>query len=148
MNQPSMKGPPPGLECLVTMEPITLEEYVEYKTHPSNTWHPAKIAKETLLYLVDSQYGKYLSDFDHAANDCAAAVRRLIQEGPPEYVNEPNGLPLPAGDKHVSELWLAQENKIISARLKNSLAGVVSQRNIYDVCALCKHLFFMSACVR
>ena len=125
MNQPSMKGPKPGLECLITLEPITLEEYVEYKTSPSNTWHSAKISKETLLYLVDSQYDKYLSDFDHAAKDCAAAVRRLINEGPPEYVNEPNGLPLPEGDKYVSELWLAKENKIISARLKNSLAGIV-----------------------
>lgn len=33
-----------GLECMVTFEDITKDNYCEYRTFPSQKWHPSKFA--------------------------------------------------------------------------------------------------------
>ena len=42
---------------------------------------------------------------DKASRDCAAAVRRLVLKGPPIWLEDKHGYPIPDGDTHVSALW-------------------------------------------
>ena len=42
---------------------------------------------------------------DKASRDCAAAVRRLVLKGPPIWLEDKHGYPIPGGDTHVSALW-------------------------------------------
>jgi hypothetical protein len=68
--------------------------------------------------MLDEQYQRYLDDVEKAARDCAAAVRRLVTKGPPMYINDAHGMPLPEGDTHIAQLWFADDDSEISAFLK------------------------------
>jgi hypothetical protein len=86
---------------------------------PSNTWHPAGYAKDTLLYLLKTQFEKYANDVEKASKDCAAAVRRLVSKGPPDLA----ALPLPEGDTHVEAIWFQHSDEQVSARLNGAPVG-------------------------
>ena len=120
--------PPAGLECLVTFEAIDESNYVEFRTAPSGRWFPAKMSQEIVEHLLETQFDKYLKDVEAAAKDCAAAVRRLVAKGPPQFVNEPNALPVPEGDTHVDMLWFSNGNKEVSAALRNALSGAEREK--------------------
>ena len=55
--------------------------------------------------------------------DCQAELRRLLAAGPPVYVSDPNGFPLPEGDTHVIQLWYASDNRERSAKLEGAVDG-------------------------
>jgi hypothetical protein len=55
--------------------------------------------------------------------DCQAELRRLLAAGPPVYVSDPNGFPLPEGDTHVIQLWYASDNQERSAKLAGAVDG-------------------------
>ncbi len=54
------QSPHDGMECLATMEDITRENYCEYQTFPSMTWHPSKFCAEVVLQLLASQFPAYM----------------------------------------------------------------------------------------
>jgi hypothetical protein len=68
--------------------------------------------------MLAEQFQRYLDDVEKAARDCAAAVRRLVNKGPPMYINDAHGLPLPEGDLHVDLLWFSDDDTEVSAFLK------------------------------
>ena len=68
--------------------------------------------------MLDQQFQRYLDDVEKAAKDCAAAVRRLVNKGPPMYISDPHGLPVPEEDTHVDKIWFASEGTESSAFLK------------------------------
>lgn len=84
--------PPEGLECLVTMEDITSENYVEYQCHPSLAWLPAKMEQGVIEELLRTQFHAYVERVKKT--DCQAELKRLLASGPPVYVADPLGLPL------------------------------------------------------
>ncbi len=58
-----------GLECMVTFEEITKDNFCEYQTVPSGLWHPSKFAsgvvrrKKSEIFLFvsfDEMYGQQL----------------------------------------------------------------------------------------
>ena len=53
----------------------------------------------------DQSFPRYLEDVDKASRDCAAAVRRLVLKGPPIWLDDKHGYPIPDGDSHVSAVW-------------------------------------------
>jgi hypothetical protein len=50
------------------------------------------------------QFQKYLDDVEKAARDCARAVRRLVEKGPPIWLSDQNALPIPEGDTHIEQV--------------------------------------------
>jgi hypothetical protein len=117
-------GPvPPDWECMISMEDITEEDgnYCEYQTSPSGAWHPAKCEAANVQHLVDTQYQKYIDNIQKA--DCAAAARRLMAKGPPEWVADKHMMPVPEGDTHVCRLWYASDNKERTASLAGAVHG-------------------------
>ena len=116
--------PPEGLECMATLEDITEENFVEYRSMPSGLWLPAKFSKEVVEMLLQTQFGKYMSDVEKASKDCAAAVRRLVVKGPPIYLSDVNALPLAKEeDGFIDLFWFAAEQKEVSAKLEGALEG-------------------------
>uniref|UniRef100_A0A7S1XY23 Uncharacterized protein n=1 Tax=Phaeomonas parva TaxID=124430 RepID=A0A7S1XY23_9STRA len=117
-------GPPPaGLECLVTFEDITPEDrnFCEYCCAPSRTWKAAKMSCEVVEMMRMQQFGQYMDRIKKST--CAAEMRRLLEAGPPEYVSDKHGLPMPEGDTHIETLWYASDGEERSARLEGAPTG-------------------------
>jgi hypothetical protein len=115
--------PPDGLECMCTFEDIDSSNYVEYQTAPSGLWHPSKFCADVVQEMLDTQYSKYMHDVEKASRDCAAAVRRLVTKGPPVFLSDPHGLPMPDGDTHIEKVWFCSGTREVSAQLKGALIG-------------------------
>jgi hypothetical protein len=143
----------PDFECLVSMEEINNENYVEYQTFPSHTWHTSYLSQAVVEQLLQTQFETYMNQIQSA--DCQAELRRLLARGPPIYISDPHGLPLPGGvvvpvpvvaavapaiqqppppststtplvkevDTHIVQLWYASDRTIRSAILHNAVEG-------------------------
>lgn len=71
-------------------------------------------------------WGAYLKDVEKAAKDCAAAVRRIVTKGPPQYLSDCNhvdAMPLNEGDTFVGQFWFMNGNKIVSGKLSDAAQG-------------------------
>eukprot|EP00934_Nitzschia_sp_Nitz4_P005636 Nitzschia sp. Nitz4//NODE_293_length_29386_cov_71.949235//6647//7198//NITZ4_additional_000033-RA//1//CDS//3329531821//5626//frame0 len=118
-------GPPPeGLECLATMEDITLEDgnYVEYQTYPSMKWYPAKYEQSVVEKLQREQFHTFVKKVKET--DCQAELRRLLTKGPPIYLEDAHAMPLEeADDTHIVTLWFSSDNQERSAKLDGAVEG-------------------------
>ena len=146
-NKSDMTTPPSGIatiptdmECLVSMEDITEENYVEYQIHPTGEWKSSFLSQPIIEHLLQTQFNTYMERIQ--SSDCQAELKRLLQQGPPIYISDPYGLPLEpppsdeAGtgsnktdsstsnsDKHVMNLWYASDRQIHSSILQNAVVG-------------------------
>lgn len=109
------------MTCMATWDDITEENYCEYFTIPSRTWHPSKYSAGVVRGLLKTQFAKYIKDVENAAKDCAAAVRRLVSTGPPVYLCDKIALPLPEGDTHIEKVWFMAGDEEVSAKLEGGL---------------------------
>ena len=75
--------PCPGMTCALTWDDIDEEEYVEYRTSPSGTWHASKYSAMAVRSLLNTQFADYITNIEKASTVCAASVRRLVTDGPP-----------------------------------------------------------------
>lgn len=137
---------PDGLECLVTMEDINNENYVEYQSYPSLQWRAAKMEQGAIEELLRTQFHTYIERVKKT--DCQAELKRLLTSGPPIYISDAHGLPLALADKegsqqtpssndtpttvtipatsedtHIVQLWFASSNEERSAKLDGALEG-------------------------
>ncbi|OQR98590.1 hypothetical protein ACHHYP_20362 [Achlya hypogyna] len=114
--------PEEGMECLATMDDITEENYVEYQTYPSMTWHASKFCADVTLQLLDSQFPAYMKGVQEP--DCKAELRRLLTKGPPVWIEDKYGFPLPDnGDTHIVNLWFLATGEERSAKLTGAVDG-------------------------
>jgi hypothetical protein len=111
--------PLPDMECLATMEDITEEDanYCEYQTMPSGRWHPSLYSAGVVRRFISTQFAEYVSGVRKA--DCAADLKRRLHNGPPIWVEDKHGLPIPEGDTHICRIWLAEDGREYSAKLKD-----------------------------
>lgn len=115
-------GPvPEGLECLVTMEDIDESNYVEYECQPSGQWKSSRMEESVVRQLLQTQFHEYIQRVK--TTDCQAELRRLLASGPPIFVSDVHGLPLPDGDTHISRLWFASDGTECSALLDGAVQG-------------------------
>jgi hypothetical protein len=143
---------PTDMECLVSMDDITEENYVEYQIHPTYEWKSALLSQPIIEHLLQTQFNTYMERIQ--ASDCQAELKRLIEQGPPIYISDPYGLPLPdttIDDKttttslvpnsgaslpvpqkennnnnlnyYVMNLWYASDQQIHSSILQNAVVG-------------------------
>ena len=83
--------------------------------------------KSVILKLQETQFDNFIERVK--TTDCQAELRRLLSKGPPIYVSEPNGMPLPDGEEHICKLWFHDEpTEEKSAKLKNAVEGEERQR--------------------
>ncbi|KDO27291.1 hypothetical protein SPRG_07541 [Saprolegnia parasitica CBS 223.65] len=115
-------APTEGMECLATMDDITEDNYCEYQTYPSMTWHASKFCAEVTLQLLDAQFPAYMKGVQEP--DCKAELRRLLAKGPPIWLEDKYGFPLPEnGDTHLIALWFLSTGEERSAKLTGALEG-------------------------
>jgi hypothetical protein len=117
--------PTEGMECYATMEDITEEDgnYVEYQTSPSMLWHPCHYERSTVENLLRTQFHDYVEKV--RTTDCQATLRRLLEKGPPVYIEDKHAMPLPEDDEdtHICRIWFAGDNTERSAKLDGAVEG-------------------------
>jgi hypothetical protein len=94
---------------------------VEYQSAPSMQWQPAMFEMSVVERMRQSQFHDFCNRVRET--DCQAELRRLLAHGPPIYLSDPHGLPLPEGDTHVVQLWYASDNQERSAKLDGAVEG-------------------------
>mmetsp|Transcript_27981 Transcript_27981/g.34529 ORF Transcript_27981/g.34529 Transcript_27981/m.34529 type:complete len:154 (+) Transcript_27981:231-692(+) len=114
------------MSCLVTMEDITDENYVEYQCYPSMKWKPAQFEQSVVEQLLESQFQAYIDRVKKT--DCQAELRRLLEKGPPVYIYDQHGLALDDDEEYVVTLWFANDGQERSAKLKNAVDGEERQK--------------------
>ena len=116
-------APADGLECMATMEDITLDDgnYCEYQTAPSMKWHPSLYSSEVVRRLINTQFPEYVSGVRKA--DCEADLKRRIGKGPPIWVEDKHAMPVPEEDTHICRVWFSGDGKEYSAKLRGALEG-------------------------
>ena len=55
---------------------------------------------------------------DPLSYDCEADLKRRLAKGPPIWVEDKHGLPIPEDDTHISSVWMAADGKEYSAKLR------------------------------
>lgn len=103
------------------MEDIDGTNYVEYQTAPSLAWHPCLFGAEIIDNMVKSQFTNYMERMQKS--DCKAEIKRLLDAGPPVWVSDKHGLPLPDGETHVVQLWHMADDRETSAMLEGAVDG-------------------------
>ena len=119
--KPAHSKPIDGAVCLCSWDEITEKEYVEYQTMPSGKWHPAKYGIGPIKTLLNIQFDNYIESVQKT--DCLKELKRLLDTGPPVWICDKHGLPIPEDETHISKLWYMNEDIEVSAQLKNSLIG-------------------------
>ena len=117
---------PAGMTCRASYEDIDKDSYVEYQSYPSGVWRACEYSQPTVEYLLANGYKMYMKDFEKASTDCAAAVRRIIGNGPPVYLSDLNhadAMPLEAGEVRVDKFWFMSNNSTVTGKLEGSLEG-------------------------
>jgi hypothetical protein len=94
---------------------------VEFQGYPSLQWRPALFEQAAVEQLMTDQFHQFVERVK--TTDCQAELRRLLATGPPVYVSDQNGFPLPEGDTHVVNLWYASDNQERSAKLAGAVDG-------------------------
>mmetsp|Transcript_19750 Transcript_19750/g.31631 ORF Transcript_19750/g.31631 Transcript_19750/m.31631 type:complete len:169 (-) Transcript_19750:214-720(-) len=121
--------PEEGAECLATYEDLDETNYVEYQTMPSGKWHAAKFNEDVTQTFLRENWANYLRDVAKAAADCAAAVRRIVTKGPPMWLEDKHGYPVPEGDTHISAVWYMSSGTETSAKIEGCFEG--EEREIF-----------------
>ena len=97
-----------GLTCKVTWDDITPEQYCEFRSAPSGVWASAHFSADVVREMRRTQFVKYLQtwrDIVEMKEDCGATARTLAARGPPMWIEDSSGFPLPHGQSHVDRLW-------------------------------------------
>lgn len=124
------------------------ENVVEYQIYPSMEWKPALMEQSVIEELLQTQFYTYLDRVKQT--DCQAELRRLLQKGPPIYISDPIGLPIPEEENvestntetttttkiendhptnsYVCKLWYSSDNKVHSAKLHGAVEGIERQQ--------------------
>lgn len=101
-----------GLTCKVTWDTISPEQYCEFRCAPSSIWVSAHFSADIVRELRREQFSNYLQtwcDIVEMKEDCGATARTLADRGPPMWIADSSGLPLPQGQSHIDRLWFMGE---------------------------------------
>ncbi len=119
------RKPQDSVSCLCTLEKIDDTCYVEYQSTPSLKWSISLFGEEAIRELLHSQYSNYINSLQET--DCLLEFTRLIEIGPPIWISDRHGLPLPQDDTHICSLWFMNGNVYKSGKLEGALEGLARQ---------------------
>ena len=84
-------------------------------------WKPALYERSVVEQLLQDQFQQFIERVKET--DCQAELRRLLQTGPPIYIQDKHAFPLEEGDTHVVKLWFAADRQERSAKLQGAVEG-------------------------
>lgn len=122
-------------DCLVCCSPIDTQLYSEFRYHQEQEWIPSRYCWDCIQYLLKTRWQDYCDSITKA--DCAVALDRLIQNGPPINLRDPVGFYDPEPSKHEEiqpgmfrnkdvslEVYEFKYcNNVLTAKLEGSLTG-------------------------
>jgi hypothetical protein len=110
MSKHHFESVPPGLECAAYLIDIDDNDYCEFQTN-DGLWHSSPYCSDVVKHLLQTGFHSYLKTIDQA--DCKATLRRLIQNGPPLYLNDKTFNI--SEDQYIMKVWFKSENREIDA---------------------------------
>jgi hypothetical protein len=130
----NMKGTPDS-DCIIYCMPLDEDSYCEYRSQPSGEWHACKYCEDIVKKFVAEQFDEFITAIGKA--DCKAELRRRLANGPPVWVADKDGLPIPDNDTHIDRFWCASTKKEYSARVVGSFVeGSRSQDKLWNKLSL------------
>lgn len=85
-------------------------------------WFPALYEESVVVKLMQDQFNTFIKKVK--TTDCQAELRRLLEKGPPIYIEDKHALPIvEEGDTHICKLWFSSDNQERSAKLEGALEG-------------------------
>ena len=114
------------LTCKVTWDDIGADQYCEFRCAPSGVWASGQFSADVVRQMQKEQFGKYLQtwrDIVEMKEDCGATARTLAERGPPMWLHDAGGFPLPEGQTHVDRLWFMADRGGRSAPVSAALDG-------------------------
>ena len=115
-----------NLSCKVTWDAIEPEQYCEFRCAPGGAWASAQFSADVVREMRREQFAKYLQtwrDIVEMKEDCGATARTLAERGPPMWIQDSSGFPLPEGQTHVDRLWFMGDGGGRSAAAPAALDG-------------------------
>lgn len=104
-------------ECSCCYGDIDENNFVLYNEKMEGTWKSSKYCKICVAYMLENAWGTYIGLVGKA--DCAAALKRLIQNGPPINLRDPIAFACDNGTGEVASLYY--DGAVHSAKLVGSL---------------------------
>lgn len=115
-----------GLTCKAMWEDIGPQQYCEFRCAPSGIWVSAQFSADVVRKMRREQFAQYLQtwrDIVEMKEDCGATARTLADRGPPMWITDSSGLPLPHGQSHVDRLWFMGDADGTSTAVSAALDG-------------------------
>lgn len=122
-------------ECLACCCPIEPDVYSLFRYHQDQEWIPSRYCWDCIQYLLQTKWQDYCDGISKA--DCAVALDRLIENGPPINLRDPVGFYDPDPEKHqeiqsgmfrnkdtsLEVFEFKFQDNVLSAKLDGSLIG-------------------------
>ena len=120
--------PTEGMTCMCTWDDIDADSYVEFQVSPTMRWCQSKFGEPAVRQLLATQYKTYIENVQKS--DCIKEFTRLMASGPPIWISDKHGLPMPEDgqDTHICKLWFMNGDKTESAKLEGALEGEERQK--------------------
>ncbi len=123
------------IDCIACCCPIDEDLYSEFRYDPNQKWIQSRYCWDCIQYMLKNKWQDYVDGITKA--DCASALERLINGGPPINLRDPVGFYDPDPNKHdeiqkgifrnkdvsLEVFELRYQNNIYPAKLDNSLTG-------------------------
>ena len=106
-------------DCKCCLSEINSNNYVLYKDNIESEYKSSFFCSDCVSILVETGWNTYISNVNNA--DCAAALKRLIEKGPPINLRDDYGVPCDNENNEVVIFYFGDGIK--SAKLNGSLVG-------------------------
>lgn len=106
-------------ECKCCLSEIDIINYVLYKDSSESKWLSCFYCCDCIQELLKTSWERYVKLIEKA--DCAAALKRLINIGPPINIRDPDGIPCDNESKEVYIFYFNDSEQ--SAKLVGSYVG-------------------------
>ena len=112
---------PPQGDCLICMEDLDQNNYLEYQACPGSDWRPFPYCLDCTEFILQRQWHDYMAQLANIQD--LATYHRLVEQGPPVNLRDAI-VPCPGNPRgEVHQLWTASTQNIKSARLDGSCDG-------------------------
>ena len=117
--------------CLSCFDDLDETNMVKYQINNNKTWLSSYYCETCVNYLINNSWKIFKDSVEKA--DCKKALNKILEVGPPINLRDKCGFPNPIDNNLLTEvdnILFCKENKITSAKLKDSLEGIEREKYI------------------
>lgn len=118
-----------GSECLALMIEIDETNYCELITNTGREI-PSPYCDEAIKYMLSKNFHTYIDNIDKCT--CKSQLRRLLEKGPPMWLNDKGVEELLEEDEYVEKIWYSSDDTIRSARLDGAPESEEEQKLLWE----------------